>query len=104
MSTIDLLERDLLDCGVPSSEVATLAIRYARALETNSHIDWIELYVGIFATLRRSLHHTHPAKGPALERILLLINDDLGSELFSEDARQELADSAHSEPTQLARS
>jgi hypothetical protein len=87
------LERDLLDCGIPYGQVQPLAIRYVRALETNSHLDWIELYVGVFATLRRSLNYTRSADPSALERILQLINDDLGSELFSPEARAELAPS-----------
>jgi hypothetical protein len=86
-----LLERDLLDCGVPSLEVHPLGDRYARALETRSHIDWIELYICIFATLRRSMHRTRMASAQALNRVLLLINDDLGSQLFEEEARRELA-------------
>lgn len=91
MSTIDWLERDLLQCGVPFAEVRTLGNCYARALETQSHIEWIELYVGIFATLRRSMHRTRSADAEALERMLLLLNDDLGSQLFEEDARTALA-------------
>ncbi len=94
MSTIDIFEQDLLDCGVPYSEIQPLGMRYVRALETNSHIDWIELYVGIFATLRHSLHQTRAADGDALQRLLLLVNDDLGAQLFSEDARNELAQNA----------
>jgi hypothetical protein len=91
MGAVDWLERDLLDCGVPYAEVERLTTRYVRALETNSHIDWIELYVGVFATLRRSLDYTRSADPSALERVLQLINDDLGSELFSPEARAELA-------------
>lgn len=91
MSTIDALERDLLDCGVPFDDAHTLGNRYARALETRSLVDWIELYVGIFATLRRGVHLTHTANEDALTRVLLLLNDDLGSELFEEEARAELA-------------
>jgi hypothetical protein len=80
-----------LDCGVPSAQAHALGNRYARALETRSHIDWIELYVGIFATLRRGVHQTRAADAAALERMLLLINDDLGMQLFEEEARRELA-------------
>jgi hypothetical protein len=91
VTTLDAFERDLLDCGVPESEVQLLAIRYARALESGSHIDWIELYVGIFATLRHSTNRTRTAGASSLARMLLLINDDLGSALFSREARDELA-------------
>lgn len=90
VNAIGCFERDLLDCGVPASEVQRLGIRYARALETCSHIDWIELYVGLFATLRRNLNTTRKANCEALERLLLLINDDLGSQLFAEESRKEL--------------
>jgi hypothetical protein len=71
--------------------VQRLGIRYVRALETHSHIDWIELYVGVFATLREYLDRGRPANPSALERLLLLVNDDLGSALFSPEARDELA-------------
>jgi hypothetical protein len=85
------LEWDLIGCGVSASEATALADRYARALETGSHADWIELYVGIFATVRRSLDNGAPPSRAALERVLLLINDDLGTQLFDVDARKELA-------------
>jgi hypothetical protein len=91
LSTIEAFERDLLDCGVPFAEVHALGNRYARAMETRSHVDWIELYVGIFATLRRNVNQTRSADADALERMLLIVNDDLGSQLFEEDARAELA-------------
>jgi hypothetical protein len=91
LNTIESLECDLLECGVPFADVHTLGNRYARALETRSTIDWIELYVGIFATVRRSVHRMQTASEEALSRILLLLNDDLGTELFEEEARAELA-------------
>lgn len=91
MSVLDSLEWDLIGCGVPASEAAALADRYARAMETGSHADWIELYVGIFATLRRALDNGGPRSRPALERMLLLLNDDLGAQLFDREAREELA-------------
>lgn len=91
MSTLESLEWDLIGCGVPASEAAALADRYSRALETGSHADWIELYVGIFATVRRCLDNGSPPSRPALERVLLLLNDDLGTQLFDDDARAELA-------------
>jgi hypothetical protein len=94
MSTLESLEWDLIGCGVPAPEATALADRYARALETGSHADWIELYVGIFATVRRSLDNGAPRSRPAFERVLLLLNDDLGSELFDKEARVELADAS----------
>ena len=91
MSTLESLQWDLIGCGVPAPEATALADRYARALETGSHADWIELYVGIFATVRRCLDNGGPPSRPALERVLLLINDDLGTQLFDDEARAELA-------------
>jgi hypothetical protein len=85
------MERDLLDCGVPIGDVRLLVNRYARALETGACIDWIELYVGIFATLMRNSHRTRVADSSAAHRLLLLLDDDLGSKMFDRDARAELS-------------
>jgi hypothetical protein len=85
------MERDLLDCGVPIGDVRTLVNRYARALESGACVDWIELYVGIFATLMRDSHRTRVADSAAAHRLLLLLDDDLGSKIFDRDARAELA-------------
>ncbi len=85
------MERDLLDCGVPIGDVRSLLNRYARAMETGACVDWIELYVGIFATLLRSSHRTRVADSSAAHRLLLLLDDDLGSKIFDRDARAELA-------------
>ena len=95
MDTVDLFENDLLDCGVPVVEVRPLTNRYARALQSKSHVDWIELYVGVFATVMRNMHRTGQAKAPAAERVLQLINDDLGSDLFDGPAREQLALGLH---------
>lgn len=85
------MERDLLDCGVPLGDVRLLVNRYARAVETGACVDWIELYVGIFATLMRSSHRTRVADSAAAHRLLLLMDDDLGSKMFDPAARDELA-------------
>jgi hypothetical protein len=84
-------ERDLLDCGVPLGDVRMLLSRYRRALGSGSHFDWIELYVGMFATLLQRAHRTRPADPSAAQRALLLVNDDLGSSLFDDSARLHLA-------------
>lgn len=91
MSTVESFERDLLDCGVPIGDVRHVRERYARALRTGSHFEWIELYVGIFATLCRRMHATRRANHDAAARLLLLLNDDLGSDLFDVEARAHLA-------------
>jgi hypothetical protein len=85
------MERDLLDCGVPIGDVRALVNRYARALETGACVDWIELYVGIFATLMRNSNRTRVADSSAARRLLLLLDDDLGSKIFDRDARMQLA-------------
>jgi hypothetical protein len=89
--TVESFERDLLDCGVPLRDVWAMRERYARALNAGSHFEWIELYVGIFATLLRGMHTTGRAKDDAAARLLLLINDDLGADLFDSEARAHLA-------------
>jgi hypothetical protein len=91
LSTVQSFERDLLDCGVPLGDVRALGDRYARALESGSHVDWIELYVGIFATLKRNAHRERAVKPDAAQRLLQLVNDDLGSDLFDPQAREHLA-------------
>jgi|SRR5579884_4525555 len=88
---VESFERDLLDCGVPIGDVWQIRRRYVRALQSGSHFEWIELYVGIFATLRRCMHKTHRAHSDAAARMMLLINDDLGSDLFDREARAHLA-------------
>jgi hypothetical protein len=85
------MERDLLDCGVPIGDVRTLMQRYARALESGAYVDWIELYVGIFATLVRNSNRTRVADSAAAHRLLLLLEDDLGSKMFDREAHRELA-------------
>lgn len=89
--TVESLERDLLDCGVPIFAVRPLSTRYVRALASRADLDWIELYVGIFATVLRGMHATHKADASAAERIVLLMNDDLGRDLFDASARAQLA-------------
>jgi hypothetical protein len=85
------MERDLLDCGVPIGDVRALVNRYARALETGAYVDWIELYVGIFATLMRDSNRTRVADSAAASRMMLLLEDDLGSKIFDIDARAQVA-------------
>lgn len=91
MDALGNFERDLLDCGVPLGDVRALLSRYRRALGSGSHFDWIEVYVGVFATLLQRAHRTRPADPAAAQRELLFINDDLGSSLFDDTARQHLA-------------
>lgn len=90
MTNVQSLERDVLDCGVPLGEVRALVKRYERALCTGSSADWIELYVGTFVTLLRDAHRTRSADTHAAGRLLQLIGDDLGMQLFDDDARRRL--------------
>lgn len=95
MTNVQSLERDVLDCGVPLGEVRALVKRYERALCTGSSADWIELYVGTFVTLLRVAHRTRPADALAAERLLQLMGDDLGMQLFDEEARHDLTQVLH---------
>ena len=90
MSSVESFERDVLDCGVPQEEVRRLGDRYTRALETGRYVDWIELYVGTFATLLQRANSTKFAERGATERLMRLMDDDLGSKIFDRDARAEL--------------
>jgi hypothetical protein len=91
LNAIEALEQDLRDCGVESQQTRAIGARYARALGSGAFVDWIELYVGVFATLSRGAHKARPSKAEAVERVLLLVNDDLGSQLFDAGARTQLA-------------
>lgn len=81
------LERDLLDCGVPFNDAHAVGSRYAAALETGAYVEWLAVYIGIFASLSRGMHRTRNASTAAARRLLLLLNDDLGSELFDRQSR-----------------
>jgi hypothetical protein len=90
MSIVQSLERDVLDCGVPLGQARALVKRYERALQSGVSADWIELYVGTFVTLLRDAHRTRLADVQAAGRLLQLIGDDLGLQLFDDEARRRL--------------
>jgi hypothetical protein len=90
MTNLESLERDVLDCGVPLGEARALRKRYERALKSGFCADWIELYVGTFVTLLRCTHRTRLADPSAARRLLQLLGDDLGIQLFDDDARLQL--------------
>jgi hypothetical protein len=92
---VESFKCDVLDCGVPAPQAEALEERYVRALESGAHVDWIELYVGIFATLMRDMHRTRLADASAARAMLQLVNDDLGCELFDWQARAGLACALH---------
>lgn len=91
MNTVESFERDVAACGAPLGEARMLGTRYDRALRSGVCADWIELYVGTFVTLLRYAHCTRAADHAAAARLLRLIGDDLGEQLFDEDARREVA-------------
>ncbi|HET6895555.1 MAG TPA: hypothetical protein VFH72_09280 [Candidatus Baltobacteraceae bacterium] len=86
MSNAESLERDVVDCGVPLGDARALRKRYERALQSGACADWIELYVGTFVTLLRTAHRTRRAQPDAARRLLCLLADDLGAQLFDEEA------------------
>jgi hypothetical protein len=90
MTNVESFERDVLHCGVPLGEARALRKRYERALHSGSCADWIELYIGTFVTLLRGTHRTRSADAAAAQRLLRLVCDDLGVQLFDEDARRRL--------------
>lgn len=90
LSSVEAFESDVLNCGVPADEVRRLGDRYTRALETGGYLEWIELYVGTFATLLQRSNSTKSADRGASQRLMRLIDDDLGSKIFDRDARAEL--------------
>jgi hypothetical protein len=90
MSNVESLERDVVDCGVPLGDARALRKRYERAVATGVCADWIELYIGTFVTLLRNTHRTRVADAAAARRLLQLLGDDLGVQLFDEEARSQL--------------
>ena len=90
MNTVQSLERDVVACGAPLGDAHALGKRYERALESGSCADWIELYVGTFVTLLRNAHRTRIADTQAARRLLQLIGDDLGAQLFDEEALRQV--------------
>ncbi|HLI96180.1 MAG TPA: hypothetical protein VKT72_08845 [Candidatus Baltobacteraceae bacterium] len=90
MNAVESLERDVAMCGVPLGDVRALGKRYERAIQSGSCADWIELYVGVFVTLLRNSHRTRRAEESAARRMLELLGDDLGVQLFNEEALQEV--------------
>ncbi|SRR5579872_6988098 len=90
MNAVESLERDIAMCGVPLGEVRALGKRYDRAIERGLCADWIELYVGVFVTLLRNSHRTRRADEFAAYRMLELLGDDLGVQLFNEEALREV--------------
>jgi hypothetical protein len=90
MNAVESFERDVADCGVPVGEVLEIGKRYRRALESGSCVDWMELYVGTFVTLLRRAHYARAASVDAARRLLDLLGDDLGVQLFDASARRQL--------------
>jgi hypothetical protein len=90
MTTVQSLERDVLNCGVPLGDARALGKRYERALQSGVCADWMELYIGTFVTLLRGAHRTLTADPQAAVRLLQLLSDDLGTQLFDDEARHRL--------------
>ena len=90
MNIVESLERDVVACGAPLGEARVVGNCYRRALLSGLCADWIELYIGTFVTLLRGAHVTRCADPDAAARLLQLLGDDLGAQLFDEDARRQL--------------
>lgn len=90
MNAVESLERDVVLCGAPLGDARLLGKCYERALRSQACADWIELYVGTFVTLLRNAHRTRIADGAAAARLFALVGDDLGRQLFDEDACRQL--------------
>lgn len=90
MSAVPSFEWDVAACGVPLGDVRGLGERYERALQRGICADWIELYVGTFVTLLRNAHCTRCVGGSSALRLMQFLSDDLGTQLFDQDALREL--------------
>ena len=91
MNAIERFEEDLQGSGVAVDEVKTLGLAYLRSIVRGSRADWVELYVGVFAAVSRGVRESAAVDPEAVERMLLLLDDDLGSQLFALEARSDLA-------------
>ncbi len=91
MNAVELLEEDLRDCAVSAHDVQAVGARYSRAITSGLYVDWVEMYVGVFAALIGALREGGVPEAEPLDRVLRLINDDLGSQLFDAQARAEVS-------------
>lgn len=81
----------MLNCGVPLGDARALGKRYERALQSGACADWIELYIGTFVTLLHDAHRTRLAEPGSAQRLLQLLGDDFGLQLFDEGALRTVA-------------
>lgn len=95
ITSVESLERDVLNCGVPLGDARALGKRYERALQSGACADWMELYIGTFVTLLRGAHRTRVADYDACKRLVQLLSDDLGAQLFDEGALFRLSQVLH---------
>lgn len=87
------LAGDLFDAGIEPRRRAVLTLLYDRALHARSPESWRRFYRALFSALRRL---SHEASAPtwrshfALRSLLRILEDDLGSVLFSAGATSRL--------------
>jgi hypothetical protein len=83
------LVRDLCEAGVDARRRAVLALLYDHALTASSARAWTRLYRALFSALRLVAHKRlvrSRASRLAVESLLRLLEDDLGSSLFGTGA------------------
>jgi hypothetical protein len=87
------LVRDLFDAGIETRQRAVLALLYDRALTSGVGESWTRFYRALFSALRQlSLKASAPTGKSqfAIESLLSILEDDLGSMLFGAEATQRL--------------
>jgi len=90
--------RDLLDAGIGTREREVLALLYGRALTAGSPMAWTRFYRALFSALRlRALTSSTPTWQSrfAVESLLRILEDDLGSALFGREATDRLRAALH---------
>jgi hypothetical protein len=84
---LDALSADLLAAGISPRVAQAVRQSYARALERQDTLAWVGFYRAVFAALQHSDVAPFPeskARRAARASLQLLLNDDLGSALFSD--------------------
>jgi len=85
--------RDLSDAGMSARQRAVLALLYERALTSGSAASWERLYRALFSALRRLAHEPSAFTRQSLaavDSLLRIVQDDLGSRLFGATALSQL--------------
>ena len=86
MSPVQVLRIDLIQAGIVPTEEQELCLLYELALRDGSDFRWEQFYRALFAALKDLAGASRTRRRPAIESLLLIVEDDLGLRLFGEPA------------------